>query len=298
MKGKKTKKINEIQNSNDDVIFQLGKISVDGYYDYQSIRIAQKNRIRDIIRRKIEGIPYDKPEEKKEDKKFDNKFKDEKVFDFLNQLAKKNKITELERDYIQKLFEISIETERTEEKYKKLMDQYLKKEPLWIEWLINVKGISSVLGSSLIKSFGYCETYQYVSSLWRHCGFDPDGAKGKTKGEKIHYNPKLKTMVWKIGDSFIKQRTEPYRAVYDNEKERQLMLVTNEAENAPKNRLHADLRARRKMVKIFLQHYYIIGRKIKGLSITKPYPHDRMGHKHFIPPKDCKFTLKDFFGEE
>jgi len=98
---------------------------------------------------------------------------------------------------------------------------------------------------------------------------------------------------WKIGDSFVKQRTQPYRDIYDSEKNRQLHLMENEAENAPKNKLHADLRARRKMVKIFLQHYYLVSRTLKGIEVTKPYPHDRMGHKHFIPPPLCPFKVDE-----
>jgi len=276
-----------------DVLYELGKIAVDGYYDYQQIRIAQMSRIRDVIRRKIEGIPYDKPEDKKEDKKFEKKFKDENLSAFLHDLVESEKITKIEKDYIEKLYGISKETAKTEERYKILMSAYLSNEELWNKWLVKIKGISSVLASNLIKNFGYCETYQYVSSLWRHCGFDPDGAKGRTKGEKIHYNPKLKTLCWKIGDSFVKQRTQPYRKIYDNEKTRQAKLKENEAENAPKNKLHADLRARRKMVKIFLQHYYLVGRTLKGMEVSKPYPHDRMGHKHFIKPPDCPFDVDE-----
>jgi len=280
-------------NQDNNVIYELGKIAVEGYYDYQQIRISQKNRVRDVIRRKIEGIPLDKPEEKKEDKKYDEKFKDKNLPKFLGELVLEGKITDVEKKYIEKLYSISNETERTEENYKSLMDQYLFQEKLWYLWLEKIKGISSVLGSNLLKNFGYCENYQYVSSLWRHCGFDPDGAKGRRKGETISYNPKLKTLVWKIGDSFVKQRTQPYRKIYDGEKSRQHKLMENESENAPKSKKHADLRSRRKMVKIFLQHYYLIGRKLKGLSITEPYPFDKLGHKHFISPPSDPFIEGD-----
>jgi len=42
-----------------EVIYELAKIYVE-YYNYRQILIAHKNRIRDAIRRKIEGISYDK----------------------------------------------------------------------------------------------------------------------------------------------------------------------------------------------------------------------------------------------
>jgi len=277
----------------DNIIFELGKIAVDGYYDYQQIRISQKNRIRDVIRRKIEGIPFDKPEKKKEDKKYDEKFKDKNISKFLEELAVDEKISDIEKQYIEKLYRISNDSAKTEDRYKLLMDQYLQKEKLWYAWLSKIRGISSILGSNLIKNFGYCENYQYVSSVWRHCGLDPDGAKGRKKGEKISYNPKLKTLAWKIGDSFIKQRTPIYRKIYDNEKIRQLELTNNGAENAPKNKLHADLRARRKMVKIFLQHYYLIGRKFRDLPVSDPYPFEKLGHKHYIEPPFNPFKEGD-----
>lgn len=300
-----------------NIIFELGKLSVEGYYDYQQIRISQKNRIRDIIRRKIEGIPFDKPEEKKEDKKYDEKFKDKNIPKFLADLVLDGKLTDLEKQYVEKLFEISDDTAKTEIRYKGLMDQYLENEKLWYMWLSKIRGISSVLGSNLLKNFGYCENYQYVSSLWRHCGYDPDGAKGRHKGETISYNPKLKTLIWKIGDSFIKQRTPVYRGIYDLEKERQMHMLNNildgltdeEKKNlkkmkkrqekrdfisgfnpkAPVSLLNADMRARCKMVKIFLQHYYLIGRKLKDISVSEPYAFEKLGHKHYIEPPHNPF---------
>jgi len=299
-------------DNGNNIIFELGKLAVEGYYDYQQIRISQKNRVRDVIRRKIEGIPFDKPEDKKEDKKYDEKFKDKNLSKFLSNLVLDGKITDIEKDYIEKLFGISSDTAKTELKYKGLMDRYLQHEKLWYMWLSKIKGISSVLGSNLIKNFRYCENYQYVSSLWRHCGYDPDGAKGRQKGELISYSPKYKTLIWKIGDSFIKQRTPVYRGIYDREKERQMHMLNNILDGltkdekkafnkmkkrqekrdfissfnpkAPVSLMNADLRARRKMVKIFLQHYYLIGRKFKGLPILDPYPIGKLGHKHFIEP--------------
>jgi hypothetical protein len=268
-----------------NVILALGKIAVDGYYDYQQIRISQKNRVRDIVRRKIEGIPLDKPEEKIEDKKYKEKFKDKNLPKFLGELVLEGKITDIEKQYIEKIYKISAETEKTEMHYKKLMDQYLEEEEIWYGWLSKIKGISGVLGSNLLKNFGYCENYQYVSSLWRHTGFDPAGAKGlagATVGEDgkkhIHYSPKLKTMVWKISDSFFKQRTPPYRGIYDAVKRKELALMEQygkgvlvpdhiDGKTTCKNGKHVEFRAKRNMVKIFLQHYWRIGRLYKGLLL-------------------------------
>ena len=274
-----------------EIVFHLGKIAVDGYYDYQEIRISQRNRIRDIIRRKIEGIPLDKPEEKKEDKTFEKKYNDKNIPSLFKQLKNESKITDWEREYLERLWQLANETEKIEKMYKMLMEQYISKEPIWYMWLSKIKGISLVLASNLIKNFGYCEKYRYVSSLWRHCGLDPEGAKGWRHGEKIHYNPRLKTLAWKIADSFVKQRTQPYRGIYDNEKQRQISLMENGAENKPQNLKHADLRARRKMVKVFLQHYFVVARTLKNLPLSKPYAFDRLGHSHYVPPPHFSHLL-------
>jgi hypothetical protein len=275
-----------INEKEDELIIELGRLAVEGFYDYQEIREGQLNRIRDIVRRKVEKIPMEKPEKKKEkeERTYVKKYTDKQLMESLKKLIADKKLTLNERNYLEKLLSLGKETKQIEQRYKTLMNDYLLVEPLWYMWLGKIRGISSILGSNLMKNFGYCETYEYVSSLWRHCGLDPDGAKGRKKGEKIHYNPKLKTLAWKISDSFIKQRTPVYRDIYDSEKARQLSLKEHEAENAPKSLLHADLRARRKMVKIFLQHYWLVGRHIKKLPLSKPYPQDKMGHKHYIPP--------------
>lgn len=267
-----------------DVIYDLGKIAIDGYYNYQQIRIAEQNEIRDIIRRKMENIPLDKPEEKKEKKDYLKKYTDEKLAVLLKELLHKKSITREEYDSMIKIIALSRETSTIEQHYKKTMHVYLMEETVWKDWLINIRGISDVLGSNLLKNIGYCENFQQISSLWRYCGLDPDGAKGRKKGEKIHYNPLMKTLAWKIGDSFIKQRTPTYRRIYDEEKARQLSLKEQGVENAPKSLLHADLRARRKMVKVFLQHYWLVCRDMKKLPVTMPYVFDRMGHNHYIPP--------------
>lgn len=295
-----------MKEKNEDLVISLGRTATEGYYDYQEVRKAQFSRIRDVVRRKIENIPMDKPEEKKEQKEFLDKYSDDKIFGLMKKLEKKNKIKEHEYNYLSALSNLAVETEKLENKYKKLMGRYLKQEAIWYRWLKNIKGISSVLGANLIKNFGYCENYDYPSSLRRHCGFDPDGAKGRHKD--MCYSPSLKTFVWKIGDSFIKQRTKPYRDIYDSEKERlrklhpepidnPRFLETGKGFKKKYTDMHVHRMAFRKMCQIFLVHYWLVSRKIKGLPLSKPYVHDRLGHKRFIMPIGCGFTRSDFFDD-
>jgi len=123
------------------------------------------------------------------------------------------------------------------------------------------------------------------------CGKKGIGSKPK-RGRSVDYNPKFKTLAWKIADSFIKQRTPYYRAIYDLEKARQVKLMELKAENAPETLLHAERRARRKMVKLFLAHYWYVARSIKGMPTDQPYVAEKLGHKKIIVPvKDSESNI-------
>ena len=129
-------------------------------------------------------------------------------------------------------------------------------------------------------------TFLLNNCVVHNCGLHVINGKApkKEKGVRLDWNPRLRVLAWRIGDSMIKQRTPYYRDIYDLEKERQCYLMRTEAENAPKNKLHADLRARRKMVKIFLAHYWYVCRKIKRLETRPPYVQEKLGHKHIVMP--------------
>jgi len=110
--------------------------------------------------------------------------------------------------------------------------------------------------------------------------------------------------MWKIADSFVKQRTPIYRDVYDETKVKENIKLCNPLED-PKNcpqytecakrlkmkasrlgraskklpcKKHIDNRARRKMVKRFLSDLWLVWRSLEGLPITKPYAVGILGH--------------------
>lgn len=152
---------------------------------------------------------------------------------------------------------------------------------LW-NHLKSVKGISYNTGASLISYIDINKS-DTVSQLWRYCGLDATHIKRtrkiSEKEAKMFGNPYLKkTILGIIADSFIKQRTQPYRNLYDSEKEKQL----NNGNNLTK--LHAHRRAIRKMMKIFMAHYYVVSREIEGLPVTKPYVEVKLNHDHIIKP--------------
>ena len=122
------------------------------------------------------------------------------------------------------------------------------------------------------------------------------------------WNGSLKTLCWKIGNSFVrasKSDNDIYGKLYYERKE--LETRRNEAgefaeqaariaKDRPDHKQiktykkgmlpdgHIDMRAKRYVAKLFLAHYHEKGRKIMGLPVPNPYPIDHLGHAHKIDP--------------
>lgn len=269
----------------------LGRLTATAFYELQEMRISQTNMIRDIIRRKDLGIGFSEVEKKQEEKTYDKDYADKLLKDRIKAMFKQGKLTEAETTYIETVLENISKIGEQEKSYCKLLAEYVKDEPIYTEFLQHVRGVSFVLTANLLRYFGYCdgkkengdELCPTISSLWKYCGLAPD--QKRTKGEKANYNPKAKVLAWKIADSMLKQRTPIYRDIYDAEKIRQEEILSQvDGEKAVK--MHSHLRAMRKMVKMFLAHYWLCARELKGLSVTKPYIIGKGNHSHFVGWKE------------
>lgn len=149
-----------------------------------------------------------------------------------------------------------------------------------------VKGLGPSLSAQIISQVDItlCSS---VSVMWKWCGLGvTDGeADRRRKGEKVSYNPRLKTILLKkLGDSFLKSRS-PYRDIYDH----WIEVYTERNANEPdpeKRRTEAHIKnmARRKMVMRFVSHLWVVWREIEGLPVTKPYAHAILGHTHYEAP--------------
>lgn len=286
----------------------VGRIVAGAYYDIQEVRIATKNRIRDVIRKKVEGIPFDAVEPKKEDEESnkEEKYTDKQLFELWKKLEKEDKITSEEYEYVLKCWDIAHENEKIESKYKTAMMEYISSEKVYTEFMQYIRGIGEVLSANLIKEFGDCSRYDNVAKLWAHCGqavINGQSPKRK-KGEEINYSPKLKTMVWKISDCLLKQNKAIFRNIYDTSKEASLNREYKEGElyekygksvkqgkkyNVKDTHLfkgHAHARALRKMRKLFLATYWDCARELGGLGTKGTYAVDKLHHKSMIRWRD------------
>lgn len=93
----------------------------------------------------------------------------------------------------------------------------MERHPAW-PWLKDIHGVGPT-SAALVVGYIDIEKAPTVSALWRFAGYAViDGQRERlVKGEKAHYNRRLKTMVWRLIDLQVKSRG-PYRAIYDGAK--------------------------------------------------------------------------------
>ena len=177
-------------------------------------------------------------------------------------------------------------------------------------WLRGVYGIGPVIAAGLMAHIDI-EKAPTVGHIWRFAGLDPT-LKWEKK-TKRPWNADLKTLCWKVGQSFMKfsgQAECYYGAVY---RERKAYEV---ARNTPGNPANAaavaaglakvgkttdgykhyaagqlppaqiDARARRYAVKLFLSHLHEVWYTAHfGKAPPLPYPIAILGHAHIRPPQ-------------
>lgn len=136
-----------------------------------------------------------------------------------------------------------------------------------------------------------------VSSLWKYCGLHAASHERYTKGVKSGGNKALRTVMWNAANVMMKDRTSPYRSVYDNTKhrlessEREVRtrntagdLVTATWQTAkPSHRHGAALRA---VMKHLLADYWFVGRTLLGLPTRPLYVQEVLGHTHIVAPEE------------
>lgn len=150
-----------------------------------------------------------------------------------------------------------------------------------VEYMVRVKGVGKTLALKTVVMIDI-ERADTISSLWRYAGYgvDENGVAEKPKkGEKLHYNSRLKTTCYLIGMSFIKSNS-PYRRIYDEAKE---YYVANKPDWT---KMHCHNAAMRKMIKVWLSHLWMVWRKLEGLSVTEPWIASESPHHRIMTPEE------------
>lgn len=176
------------------------------------------------------------------------------------------------------------------------------------KWSYSQSGIGPVIACGLAAHIDVTKA-DHSSSVWKFAGLAP-GSDRKTKGVKLPYNARLKTLCWKLGESFVKvsgkegatygklyveYKLEEIRrndsGLYAEQAKREL-ATKKIKDKATKEKLesgkliddHLHSRAKRKAVKMFLSHYWAIGREARGLSVSEPYAIAILKHSRMIEP--------------
>jgi hypothetical protein len=174
------------------------------------------------------------------------------------------------------------------------------------EWAISQYGIGPVLAAGLSAHIDITKA-PTAGSVWRYAGLDP--TQKWEKGQKRPYNAELKTLCWKIGQSFLKFHKKDqcfYGHLYEQDKIRriakneagdyadfakEILQTKNFKVNKTRDKLESgvlsdaqiDAQARRFAVKIFLSHYHAVAFQAHyGEPAPRPYVIAHGDHVHEI----------------
>jgi len=199
----------------------------------------------------------------------------------------------------------------------KKLDQWVNRaSPEECKWAYSQVGIGPIIASGLAAHIDV-EKANSISAVWKYAGLAP-GYDRRIRGHSLDYNPKLKVLVWKLGESFVKvsanqkayygKRYVEFREI-ENKKNDEGKLVEAAKRELTTKKItdkktltilesgkltdgHIYARSKRKTVKLFLSHYWTIGRQSKGLPIRQPYAIQVLGHDGYIAPPPLSFELK------
>ena len=166
---------------------------------------------------------------------------------------------------------------------KKTMTNFGELVPVW-NWVTSIKGLGQGgLAAQLLAQIDDIEKFDTVAKLWRFAGYAIiDGkAEKNQRGEKSHFNRKLKGICFNIADQFIKQQTPYYVDIYYTEKDKQRLLNPDilckqcniKWEDCQSKKAHVKIftdahihnRAWRKMIKAFLRDLWIEWKKYQNI---------------------------------
>jgi len=172
-------------------------------------------------------------------------------------------------------------------------------------WFSLIKGIGR---ENIAKVIGLIdiEKVTYVSSLWKWAGMHVvDGKSPQRKGgQKIEYNAQLRTMCWRLIRAFCLAQNKYYDWYIKEKSKYQRKFLEKgwkiiPASELPKDKNgkkyepegiisegHLDNMAKRKMIKMFLEHLFRVWREALGLPATKPYVLEHGGHHRYYSPWD------------
>jgi hypothetical protein len=205
---------------------------------------------------------------------------------------------------------LSGQAERFEKEIRKALEPWAEHQAVG-RWCLSITGIGPVLTAGLLAHIDITKA-PTAGKIWRFAGLDPTSKW--ERGQKRPWNPSLKTLCWKIGESFVKvsgrekdiygklwlarkaleqQRNEEGRNA--EEAARRVATVGRATEayghyaagRLPPGQIHA--RAKRYAVKIFLSHlHHVMYLDHFRRDPPKPWVIEHGGHSDMLPVPHLK----------
>jgi hypothetical protein len=203
---------------------------------------------------------------------------------------------------------LSEQNETLETQIKRALDRYTDEHEIG-KWMKSIFGIGPVISAGMIAHIDIKKA-PTAGHIWRYAGLDPTSVWAKKT--KRPWNADLKTLCWKVGQSFMKFSGSPecfYGKIYKERKDYEVqrnaaggnaatashILATkkmDKSKDAYKYLItgvlppaQIDARARRYAVKLFLAHLqYVWWWLDTGTKAPKPYSITMLGHAHIIQP--------------
>lgn len=182
-------------------------------------------------------------------------------------------------------------------------------------WFSQVKGIGK---ENIAKVIGLVDISKasYVSSLWKFAGFAVEDGKAPRaqRGKKLEFNRQLRTMCWRLISSLNRAKGSYYEYFLKQKEHYTQRFLQNGFTIIPAEQLpfkmergkriryesdkvislgHVNNMAKRKMIKLFLAHLWLVWREAEGLPTSKPYVQEYKGHEHIISPWEMTAKEKE-----
>ena len=206
-----------------------------------------------------------------------------------------------------------------DKKVKALIKTMKKTDPL-VAVMLEIEGVGEITIANLINYIDFDIEYpdidettgfpharagqkkaKHISSLWKYCGYHAASHKRHKKGVAGGGNKVLRSLLYNTASSMIKCNS-PYKEIYNREKAK--LSISKKITKSRNNQgqliecmwkdtmpNHRHMAAIRKMLKIFLAHFWIVARTLRNEPVAAPYVQDKLGHASIITPEEMGWNI-------
>lgn len=133
-------------------------------------------------------------------------------------------------------------------------------------------GDSWITAAMVVAFSGGLDRFDSVASFWHYCGehvVDGQAPKRK-KGQAVTWSPKLRTTLWQMSSSIMKNRSNPWRKFFEETREQEIDTHSEKHPGCKTVDGHCTARSLRKMRKEILKQFFLSVRGVEYLKKHNP----------------------------